>query len=136
MAELRAVEELDEAKSIAFIQAAIQVAYKHGNIVIVGRGGQAILRNKPDVLHVRIVASLEARVQHLHEGETFSLGSACDIALHHDRASAEYLKRFYDIDWTDPLLYDLIINTTKLGLEGATQLIIDAVSRWPAVKRA
>jgi cytidylate kinase len=129
-------EQPEEAQSITFIQAIIQVAYKHGNVVIVGRGGQAILRDKPDVLHVRIVASLDARVQRLHEQENFSLGGAQDIAIQRDRASAEYLKRFYDIDWTNPVLYDLMINTTTLGLEGATQLIVDAIEHLPAVKSA
>ncbi|MBE7471731.1 MAG: cytidylate kinase-like family protein [Anaerolineales bacterium] len=129
-------EQPEETRSITLIQSIVQAAYKHGNVVIVGRGGQAILKDKPDVLHVRIVASLDARAQRLHEQANFSLGGAQDSAIQHDRASAEYLKRFYDVDWTDPILYDLVINTTKLGLEGATQLIVDAVSRLPAAKPA
>jgi cytidylate kinase len=124
-------EEPDEAKRIALIEAVIRVAYQHGNIVILGRGGQAILKDKPDVLHVRIVAPLDARAQRLHEQENFSLGGAQDIVIKRDQASAEYLKRFYDLDWADPVLYDLVIDTTKLGLEGATQLIIAAVEYLP-----
>jgi cytidylate kinase len=130
------VAEPDEARSIALIEAVLRVAYQHGNVVILGRGGQAILKDKPEVLHVRIVASLEARAQHLHKRENYSLGEAQDIAIKRDQASAEYLKRFYDLDWTDPALYDLVINTTKLGLEGATQLIVAAVEHLPVAKPA
>jgi cytidylate kinase len=130
------VAEPDEAKRIALIEAVIRVAYQHGNVVILGRGGQAILKDKPDVLHVRIVAPLDARVQRLHEQENFSLGEAQDIVIQRDQASAEYLKRFYDLDWADPALYDLVINTTKLGLEGATQLIVETVGCLPATKLA
>ena len=129
-------EAPDEAKSIACSEAVIRVAYKHGNVVILGRGGQAILQDKPAVLHVRLVASLDARVQRLHKLENFSLDEARDIAVKRDQASAEYLKRFYNLDWADPTLYDLVINTTKLGLEGVTQLIVAAVEHLPLAKPA
>jgi cytidylate kinase len=130
------VEEPNEARNIACTEAVIRVAYKHGNVVILGRGGQAILQDKPDVLHVRLVASLDARVQRLHKQENFSLAEAQDIAVKRDQASAEYLKRFYNLDWADPTLYDLVINTTKLGLEGVTQLIVAAVEHLPVAKPA
>ena len=135
-AAFKEAEEPDEAKSIAFIEAVIRVAYQHGNIVILGRGGQAILKDKPDVLHVRIVASLAARMQRLHEQKNFNLGEAQDIAIKRDQASAEYLKRFYDLDWADPALYDLVINPIKLSIEGATQLIVAAVEHLPVAKPA
>ena len=93
-------------------------------------------QRQPDVLHVRLVASLDARVQRLHKQENFSLAEAQDIAVKRDQASAEYLKRFYNLDWADPTLYDLVINTTKLGLEGVTQLIVAAVEHLPVAKPA
>ncbi len=127
----RAVEKLDEADSINLVQGTIQAAYKYGNIVIVGRGGQAILKDKPGVLHVRIQAPLDARVLRLHQRENFSLGWAQDVAIKHDRAAADYLKRFYNIDWADPLLYHLMINTGRWSIEAAAQLITKAVSYLP-----
>ena len=134
--EFKEITESDEVKSITFIQVVTQVAYKHGNVVIVGHGGQAILKDKPDVLQVRIVAPLQVRRQYLFERENCGLGQALDIAIKHDQASAEYLKRFYDIDWADPLLYDLTINTDKLDIEEATRLIVNAVQRLPVLKPA
>ena len=98
---IEVVEKLDEAHSIALVQSTIHAAYTEGNVVIVGRGGQAILQDKPDVLHVRIEAPLEDRVQRLCDRANFSLGGAHDTAIKRDRASADYLKRFYDIDWTE-----------------------------------
>jgi cytidylate kinase len=112
----------------------IQAAYQLDNVIIVGRGGQAILKDKANVLHVRIVAPLDVRVQRLHGQENYDLGGAQDYAVKRDRASAEYLRRFYDLDWADPLLYDLIINTTKLDVEGASQLIAKALKRLPMVQ--
>ena len=125
------VEKLDEAHSIALVQSIIQAASNEGNVVIVGRGGQAILKDKPDVLHVRIEAPLDTRVQRLCDRANFSLGGAHDTAIKRDRASADYLKRFYDIDWENPLLYDLVINTGRVDIEAAAQLIVEAVSYLP-----
>jgi cytidylate kinase len=130
----REVTELDESSSVAFVNGTIQAAYKRGNVVIVGRGGQAVLKDMPDVLHVRIQAPYNVRVRRLLERENYNPGGAKEAALKHDRASAEYLKRFFDIDWTDSTLYDLIINTTKLDIEGSAQLIAKAVTYLPEVE--
>ncbi|UCH19256.1 MAG: cytidylate kinase family protein, partial [Burkholderiales bacterium] len=48
------IQMLDDEQSVAMVRQTILAAYRQGNLVIVGRGGQAILRGKPRVLHVRI----------------------------------------------------------------------------------
>lgn len=50
-------------------------------IVIVGRGGQAILKDKPDVLHVRIEAPLEARILRVHDQQKVNLSYAQGITI-------------------------------------------------------
>jgi cytidylate kinase len=122
------VEELDTVKSLTMVESTIQAAYKHGDVVIVGRGGQVILKDKPDVLHVRIEAPLADRYQRIHEQTTFSLAGAKDFAIKRDRAAADYLKRFYEVNWANSELYDLVINTGKVGIEGAAQLIVNAIN--------
>ena len=49
-----------------------------------------------------------------------------------DKAAADYLNRFYGVDWSDPMLYDLVINTRKWGIESAAHLIVNAISLLPA----
>ena len=122
------VKEIDETASITLVQAVIHAVVKRGNVVIVGRGGQAVLRNEPGVLHVRIEAPLETRIQRvqLREGLTFEL--AREVVAERDRAAADYLKRFYGVDWSDSLLYHLILNTGRWGIESASRLIVNAVS--------
>jgi cytidylate kinase len=50
------VQRLDEMHFLNLIRGVILAAYDHGDVVIVGRGGQAILAQLPNVLHVRIEA--------------------------------------------------------------------------------
>lgn len=122
------VKAIDVTESITLVQTVIRAAYGHGNFVIVGRGGQAVLRNEPGVLHVRIEAPLETRIHRvqLREGLTYELSR--DAVAQRDRAAADYLKRFYGVDWSDSLLYHLILNTGRWGIESASRLIVDAVS--------
>ena len=125
-AQVREEKKIDDAYSINLIQSIIQEAYQRGEVVIVGRGGQVLLKDKADVLHVRIEAPYRARVQRLVERENYSLGGAKDIAIKHDRAAAEYLKRYYEIDWADPSHYDMVLNTVKLDTYAAASLIASA----------
>ncbi len=125
------VVHLDEARSLNLASATINLAYQRDNMVIVGRGGQVILKDRPDVLHVRIVAPLNDRVGRLHDRANMSYGGAKDSALRHDIISADYLKRFYDIDWADPLHYGLVLNTGHLGIDLVCTLIVRAVSTLP-----
>jgi cytidylate kinase len=122
------VEALDEAHSVNLIKDTIIGAHKHDNVVIVGRGGQAILREQPGVLHVRIVAPLGARVLRVQSAENVSLDEATTRVNHRNEAAAAYLERFYDIDWDNPLLYHLIINTGKWETEDAVQIILNALA--------
>lgn len=119
---------LDQAQTVALVENALQVAYEEDNIVIVGRGGQAVLAGIPGVLHVRIEAPLDVRATNLHQREGLSLTAAHELAQKRDRASADYLHRFYHVNWADSMLYHFILNTGKLSVDTAVQLIINAVA--------
>jgi len=51
------------------------------------------------------------------------------VVAQRDRAAADYLKRFYNVDWADSLLYHLILNTGRWGIESASYLIVNAVNQ-------
>lgn len=118
---------LDDQSSVAITQASVQAAFRRGNVIIIGRGGQAILRGRKDVLHVRIVAPIQQRVARLVDEQFTSYDSAAQMIKAHDRASQDYLKHYYDIDWDDPLLYHLVINTGMCSVEMAAHWIQFAV---------
>lgn len=130
-AEADAQEQLMVAK----IRHLIQAAHAEGNVVIIGRGGQAVLRGLPGVLHVRLVAPLELRIKRHGERAGLAPEEAREAVTRRDQASVDYVKRFYKLDPTDPELYDLIINTDKVTPSTAADLIIKAITSLPAVDR-
>jgi CMP/dCMP kinase len=95
-----------------------------GNVVIVGRGGQILLKDCRHALHIRIRGSLEARTRRLAERDGLSIEAATALIRESDRQSEEYLQRFYREDWDNPSLYHLIINTDRLAKEDAIDLIV------------
>lgn len=129
-----AVEELDEEQAIRMVQSAIETAYGYDNIVILGRGGQAILKGKPGVLHVRIDAPLDDRVRRTQNQENISQREAQRQIATRDRAAEDYVKRFYDIDWSDSEHYHLIINSGKWDVEAVARLVVNAVSQLPPLE--
>lgn len=121
------VETLSESESIRLVRETILAAYERDNVVIVGRGGQAILREKPGVLHVRLIAPLGGRALHVKEREGLTLGDATERVRAKDAAAVAFLERFFHIDWNNPLLYHVIVNTGKWDVARVPEIVITAL---------
>ena len=99
-----------------------------GEIVIVGRAGQVILRDRPDVLHVRIIAPRELRIRRIAAAEGILECAARERMKRSDKARLHYVRRYYHVIWNDPALYDLVINTAHLSRAQATRVICQTVA--------
>ncbi len=127
------VETFDEEHSVKLVKDVLLAAYQRDNVVIVGRGGQVVLKEKPGVLHVRLTAPQGARALRVKDRENLTLGEATDLVLRKDQAASAYLKRFYEVEWDNPLLYHLIFNTGKWELEAVAQIVVNALMRLKMV---
>lgn len=125
--------KISDDQAIALVRGVIDAAYKRDKVVIVGRGGQAILRGQPGALHVRIEAPLEHRVQRLMERDDYTPTQAELEIEDRDRAARDYVRRYHDIDPTDPMHYHLLINTGLLDLETAAEVIALAAQQMKPV---
>ncbi len=118
--------------SIAHLMRIIEAGYKKGNVVIVGRGGMAALKDKPDVLHVRIQAPTELRISRIAKSENLSLEEATERVKARDASDVDWIRRYFDLDSHDPQLFDLIINTAKTTPAAAAELILKALAAMPS----
>lgn len=138
---LAAIDELglfgiepNQTQQRAYLQAVqdiIEMLAIEGNVVIVGRAGQAILQKDPDVLHLRVIAPLETRIQRIIKAHHVSPQAARAQIEDSDRFRAQYLKRFYNIQWDDPSLYHLVINTGNISLETSAEVVCSALRNAP-----
>ena len=125
--EKKFIRHLDESDYINMIRHVINAAHKRGNMVIVGRGGQVVLQRKPDVLHVRLVAPLDTRIRRIRKEKFWDIEKAMQFALGHDKATTEYLYRFFKVQWDDPTLYNLTINTSEFARKEVIKQITNAI---------
>ncbi len=119
--------EPNEVLPADVVERAIRLAYDDDNVVIIGRGGQMVLRGKPNAFHVRIVAPIERRVETVAKYDGLPLDAARNRVVAHDKTAAAYIRDTYRADLTDPKLYDLVINTERLTWECAATTIATAL---------
>ena len=120
-------QRIEKASDYAELVRQVILEYAEaGEVVIVGRGAQVILRDVPGVLRVRINASEPVRIQRVMERTQVDYKEAERQVRQNDRERTRYLKHFHGADWQDATLYDLILNTDKLSVEKAVALIITA----------
>ncbi len=105
----------------------IEKVSSQGPCIIVGRCADQILKDRQNIIRVFITASVEARVKrtalrdHLTEQE--SLKKTAKV----DKERAAYYNQHSDREWGSAFTYDLCIDTDKLGIEGAANMIIAAL---------
>ena len=103
----------------------LQLASK-GNVILIGRGANLITRPLGHVFHVRLVGSLEKRLKHCQDRYGITRNAALRLIRDEDRGRKRYLKKYFDEDLDDPLLYNLVLNTDLLPHAAAAQIIGNA----------
>lgn len=126
-------EEMDEEGAVLLVNRAIMRAYERGNVIIVGRGGQVILQDEPDVLHVRVRAPMNVRMRRLAEYERIPAQDTLAIAQRHDKAAIEYMRTYFEVEWNDPNLYHMVINSGKLSTNAIASLIVASANQYFAM---
>lgn len=113
------------------VQQAVRDFAAGGNVVIFGRGANAILGRREDVLRVFMHAPKDWRVHRIMDVLNVDEKAAAAEVDRIDKARRAYMRDYYEIDWGDSSFYDLSIDTARFGLERSAALVIAAVRQWP-----
>lgn len=93
------------------------------DVVILGRWSTMLLRGIRQAVRVRVCAPLPLRVERLADRLGVSRQEAQAIAERYDQGVRARIRQFFDVEWEDSDLYDLVINTERISVEGGCQLI-------------
>jgi cytidylate kinase len=118
--------EVDEKHFVTTTAEVIRDIAAADNVVILGRGGAAILKDQPDVLRVGVVARTEDRIRRVMDREKMDTAAAGEFIEHSDRAQHRYFERAFNSSPLDPFLYHFMWNTSDVSIEYAAQVTIDA----------
>jgi hypothetical protein len=111
---------------LEFTRKTMHEAADIGHCVIMGRGGQCILRDRKDAFHVFLYAPVEYRARHLQKTEGGDLAHAKTLAERVDRERVGYIRRYFGENWFEPALYNLMLESS-IGIEAASNVVISAV---------
>jgi cytidylate kinase len=127
--------DVETRRYITVIQTALLEFAEADNIVLMGRGGQWLLRGIPHVLRVRVTDRFEQRVRNWIRrtadltGETPNQRAATEFVRRDDNDRAGRMKYLYEVDISDPALYDVVLNAEKVSHDAAVLLIEGLVRR-------
>lgn len=119
--------ELTEERLVRITEKVVADLAARGNGVLVGRASAVVLANRSDTLHVRVVAPVAARLRRAVERLGVAAKEAERKLVETDTNRARYHKQYYKRDWNDAANYDLVVNTERLGIEGAVRAVMAVV---------
>jgi cytidylate kinase len=112
-----------EERMVMMTRRVIEDAVQAGPAVLVGRGAQCMLAARSDALHVFCYAPFEELVRRAVEELCVPFAEARKHVLDMNHQREEFVKRYFKRDWRDLANYDLCVNTARLGLDGAADLV-------------
>ncbi len=100
-----------------------------GHVILVGRGAAVVTSRMPNVFHVRLIASLEKRVERVQREKRLTAAAAARFVENEDRGRERYVKANFHARLDNDLLYHLVVNTDRVPCDEAAELIAEAARR-------
>ena len=120
---------LDDRDFYDTAAAVVQKLSTAGNVVIHGWGAQCILKGRPETVHVFLQLGREAKIEAAMQQLDIDFQAARAAVDKEERNNQQYIRQFFNADWKDPALYDLIIDRDKSTVQKTVQIIADHVQR-------
>jgi len=121
---------VDSESIVRITRRVVEHAAKRGDCVIVGRGSQQFLKDRPDTLRVFLYAPKEDKVRRLlARGK--SQAEAEELVDTVDRERTDFIQRHFNVEWPDRAIYHAMINTT-IGDEATMQIILNFMETYAA----
>ena len=104
----------------------ISTIAKHGRAVIVGRGANFILPAH-EIFAVRVIAPLEIRIRNVALNYNVAAEEAKRRIIQRESRRKAFVRHSFNADISDPIHYDMVINTGKTSMAAAEEAVIAAV---------
>lgn len=93
------------------------------SFVVVGRCADWVLKDYPNVVRVFICGKMESRIARVMEVNNFTREKAASAIRGIDRKRKSYHNYYCDLKWGDSRGYDLVVNSSLLGLSETAELL-------------
>jgi cytidylate kinase len=117
---------------VSMLNQVVQAVAHHGNVVIQGRSGFAVLGGFADVLHVRLQAPVNARIANTSMLHAVSYVEAKAMVGKADEVRTAFVEEFYGVSWNAMHAFDLVINTAKVPPDKALTQVVEVARMFAA----
>jgi len=119
---------VDSETIVKISQRVVEQAAQSGNCVIVGRGSQQFLKDRPQTLRVFLFAPREKKVRRLvARGKTEK--EAEELIDSVDAERAEFIKKYFNVEWPDRAIYHAMVNTS-CGDDATVRMILNFMETY------
>lgn len=108
---------------LTYLQAALCEQAKADNLVYHGHAGHLLLKGVGHVVRVRLIAPMEFRIVAAMERQRLERDAAIEYIQRVDRERMRWTKFLYGVDWSDPHLYDIVVNLEHIDIAGAAAIV-------------
>ncbi len=106
------------------LRSVVREIARRDDAIIVGRGAGIILGDMRGVLKLRLVAPVEHRARYQARTIGMNLGDAEAEVQRTDSERRSYIRRMFNVDWDDPTLYDIVINSARTDSDTAVRIVV------------
>jgi cytidylate kinase len=110
-----------------YVEAAVLEAARKERVLLMGRWSTIFLRGIRHAVRVRVCAPVEVRAIRVMERFGIDREEAARRIRAYDEGVRARMRQVFELDWTDPLLYDLVINTETVTVESGVRQVLDLV---------
>ena len=114
---------IDEEIYVDLLDHVISKVAEADNSIILGRGGQYILKGKPGVFHVLLVADIDHRIGFVETKYRLTRSQATQTVNSEDKKRINLYRKFNKTDYDRPDHYHLTLNMSKISLDKAAELV-------------
>ena len=118
---------IDEKLYLDYLVVIIAQIAEEGNVVIIGRGCQYILKDHPDAVHILLINEFDNRVKFMQENYDLTHSKAVQVVNNEDKRRVNLYRKLGKTDYDDPSLYHLVMHTGRLHLPDAARIICNLV---------
>ncbi len=126
---LTAAQRLNDEHFIEATRVVIKDLADGGDVVIIGRGSNMILKDVPGVLHVGLITPLELRIKTIMEREHLEERDAEKYVADVEKAREIFFRRFFRVHPDDPNLYHMVLNMGTIDVKTAAEITANAADR-------
>ena len=106
-----------------------ELAEKGDSFVIVGRCAETVLKGHPALVSIFVLGDYDKKLERVIQKYSLSEKEAKSLMKTTDKKRKSYHNYNCDLHWGDSRLYEISINSSRLGIDGTVEILEDYINR-------